>query len=218
MGQGIAPQFMRDHILSLTGFVLAGGASRRMGRPKASLILEGQTMLGRQVRLLGRVAGRVAVLGFRPEDTEDLGIPFVPDEVPGRGPLGGIYTGLARTHTEYNLFLGCDLPFVDQRLLAYIAGRAIESEADVTVPRTRDGRLQTLCAVYRRRARRAVRASLATGEYKLRSFFPRVNCQVIPWRDLARAGFLPSIFDNMNTPADYESARRRLEPSAMRTA
>jgi len=189
-----------------------------MGRPKASLILEGQTMLARQVRLLGRVAGRVAVLGFRPEYLEDLGVPFISDELPGRGPLGGIYTGLLRTRTEYNLFLGCDLPFANRQLLAYLARRAIEAEADATVPRSRDGRLQTLCAVYRRRARRAVRASLGAGENKLRSFFPKVNCQVIPWRDLARAGFLPSIFDNMNTSADYESARRRLEPSAMRTA
>jgi molybdenum cofactor guanylyltransferase len=173
-------------------------------------------MLARQVRLLGRVAGRVAVVGFRPECNHRVS--FIPDEVPGRGPLGGLYTGLVRTRTEYNLFLGCDLPFVHPRLLAYIARRAMEPEADVTIPQSRDGRLQTLCAVYRRRARPAVRASLAAGENKLRSFFPKVKCQVIPWRDLAQAGFLPSIFDNMNTPADYQSARRRLEPSAMKIA
>lgn len=187
-----------------------------MGRPKESLILEGQTMLARQVDLLRRVAHRVAVVGFEPGYLQDPGAPLIPDELPGRGPLGGVYTGLLRTHTEYNLFLGCDLPFVNQRLLGYIARCAIEAESDAVIPRSCDGHLQTLCAVYRRRACRAVRASLNAGENKVSSFFPKVNCQVIPWRDLARAGFLPSMFDNMNTPADYESARRRLEPSRAR--
>ncbi len=204
---------MSERILPLTGFVLAGGGSRRMGQPKAHLILAGQTMLARQIRLLGRVASRVAVVGFQPDDAQSPDVPLFRDEMPGRGPLGGIYTGLLHTRTEYNLFLGCDLPFVTRRLLNYLARRAFEAAADATVPESRDGRLQTLCAVYRRRARRAVQASLARGENKLRSFFPRVKCQVIPWRDLARTGFSASIFDNMNTPADYESARSRLEPS-----
>ncbi len=189
-----------------------------MGRPKGKLILEDQTMLARQTRLLGLVAGRVAVVGFHPEYWEDLDAPLFPDELADRGPLGGIYTGLVRTRTEYNLFLGCDVPFVNRRLLGYIARRAIAAGSDATVPQSCDGRLQTLCAVYRRRARHAVRASLLAGDNKLRSFFPRVKCQIIPWRDLARAGFLPSIFANMNTPADYEAARKRLEPCTAATA
>ncbi|HVA01695.1 MAG TPA: molybdenum cofactor guanylyltransferase [Terriglobia bacterium] len=209
---------MRKRILHLTGFVLAGGSSRRMGRAKAGLILQGQTMLARQARLLGRVAGRVAVVGFHPEDDKDLEVPMIPDELPGRGPLGGIYTGLLQTGTEYNLFLGCDMPFVNRRLLRCVAQRAFETGADATVAESSDGRLQTLCAVYRRRARWAVRASLAAGDNKLRSFFSKVDCEIIPWRDLARAGFLPSMFDNMNAPADYESARKRLEPSPGTTA
>jgi molybdenum cofactor guanylyltransferase len=209
---------MPNRILQLTGFVLAGGASRRMGRPKAALILDGQTMLVRQAHLLAQVAGRVAVVGSRPENMVDLDVPMIPDELPSRGPLGGVYTGLLRTRSEYNLFLGCDLPFVSRRLLGYLAERAIEYGADATVPESSDGRLQTLCALYRRRARRVVRASLEAGDNKLRSFFPKVICQMIPWRDLVRVGFLPSVFDNMNTPTDYESAKRRLEPSSVTAA
>ena len=194
------------------GFVLAGGSSRRMGCAKAGLLLEGQSMLARQTRLLGRVAGRVAVVGFHAGDDKDLDVPLFPDERPERGPLGGIDTALMETRAEYNLFLGCDMPFVNRRLLRYLAWRAMQTQADATVPESGDGRLQTLSAVYRRRARWAVRASLAAGDNRLRSFFSKVPCEIIPWRELARAGFLPSMFDNMNTPADYERARRRLEP------
>ena len=179
---------MHNRILPLTGFVLAGGASRRMGRPKAELILGGRTMLERQTRRLGKLAGRVAVVGFQPDGGKDFDVALFRDLVPGRGPLGGIYTGLVQTRTEYNLFLGCDMPFVNRRLLSYLVRCAMAASADATVPESCDGRLQTLCAVYRRRARWAVRASLAAGNNKLSSFFRKVECEIIPWRDLARAG------------------------------
>src|SRR5579872_4312188 len=96
--------------LSLTGFVLAGGASHRMGHPKAMLKLAGETMLDRQICRLFSVAGRVAVVGSRPEYSTAFDVPFLSDELAGRGPLAGIYSGLLHTRTEYNLFLGCDLP------------------------------------------------------------------------------------------------------------
>jgi molybdenum cofactor guanylyltransferase len=200
-----------DHrTLSITSFVLAGGESRRMGQPKALLVLAGETMLTRQIRLLQSVAGRVAVVGFRPEYSADFTVPLFPDEITGRGPLAGIYTGLRRTATEYNLFLGCDLPFVDRRLLHFLAKRALESKAGATVPLSSDGRLQPLCAIYSRRARYAIRATLAEGENKIMRFFSKVRCDIIAWQDLARAGFTPSIFANMNTPEDYEAAQGRL--------
>jgi molybdopterin-guanine dinucleotide biosynthesis protein A len=201
------------HLASLSGFVLAGGASKRMGSPKAELLIEGQTMIERQIRLLRSVARSVSIVGHVPGHTMDFDFAWVPDVVAGCGPLAGIYTALLKTRTEFNLVLGCDLPFINQRLLAYLALRAIAGGNDVVVPRSWDGRLEPLCAVYRRRALYAIRASLAAGERRLRTFFPRVSCAVIPWKDLAQEGFGPSIFDNMNSPQDYEYARKRLEAS-----
>jgi len=199
----------------LGGFVLAGGDSRRMGRPKAALLIDGETLLDRQIRLLRLVARRVAVVGGPPKSSKYFNVPLVPDLVTGRGPLAGIHTALLETRREFNFVLGCDLPFVNRRLLEWLALRAIASGSDVTVPRSREGRLQPLCAVYRRRALYAVRTSLAAGENKPRSFFPKVRCIVISWQELARAGFQPSIFGNLNTPEDYEDARKRIEGSSM---
>jgi molybdenum cofactor guanylyltransferase len=181
-----------------------------MGRPKASLQLEGESMLERQVRLLRCVARRVAVVGGSPGYLDDFDVPQVPDAVAGRGPLAGIYTALLESRTEFNLVLGCDLPFVSRRLLGYLASRAKCSGSDVTVPCSRDGRLQPLCAVYGRRALYAVRTRLLLGENKPSGFFPNVGCTVIPWRELADAGFRAPVFDNMNTPEDYAYARTRL--------
>jgi len=187
-----------------------------MGRPKALLVLGGQTVIERQIRLLGGVARSVRVVGW------PAGIPFPklppglrrvtcwPDELSDRGPLGGIYTGLKRSHTEYNLFLSCDMPFIDAEFLRFLCQRAIASHADVTVPESRERRLNPVCAVYRRRVLDVIRDSLNSGENKITRFFPRVRCEVIPWRDISCAGFAPKIFDNMNTLQDYAEARKAL--------
>lgn len=205
---------MQRRDFSLTGFVLVGGASRRMGRPKATLQLDGESMIERQIRLLSSVARRVVVVGGAAGYLDNLDVPIVPDSVAKRGPLGGIYTALLESRTEFSLVLGCDLPFVTRNLLACLKACARAEGSDVAVPRSPDGRLQPLCAVYRRSALYAVRTRLALGLNKTSGFFPMVRCTVIPWRELVDADVRPSEFDNMNTPQDYEYARRRIEGPA----
>ena len=182
-----------------------GGASRRMGQPKHQLILEGETLLIRAARKLRSVAGRVYLLG--PVDrTRGLSLVALPDELPGTGPLGAIHTGLLHTRTEFNLFFSCDVPFMEVRFLGYLVRQALDSRADVTLAATPRRGYQPLCAVYRRRALPAVRRSLAAGRRKVASFFPTVQVHVLPWPELARAGFRPRIFDNLNTIEEYERA------------
>jgi molybdenum cofactor guanylyltransferase len=193
----------------IAGFVLAGGASRRMGRSKAHLLLGYQTMLERQVRLLRSVCRSVAVLGPR-EELSGLEVPVFADEFAGQGPLAALYTGLLHTHTEYNLFLSCDLPFMEVRFLGYLGARALECGADVTVPQSREHGFHPLSAVYRRRALWAIRASLLAGENKVSRFFRRVRREVVTNREINRGGFGLRIFANLNTPEDYEAAKRVL--------
>jgi molybdopterin-guanine dinucleotide biosynthesis protein A len=200
----------------ITGFVLTGGASRRMGRPKALLVLGGQTLLERQLRLLREVVSSVGVVGW-PADVPFSKLPLSlgrvtcwPDDLPDRGPLGGIYTGLKRSRREYNLFLSCDMPFIDANFLRFLCQRAIASRADVTVPKSRERRLNPVCAVYRRRALKVIHQNLELGENKITRFFPSVRCEVITWREISRAGFAPTILDNMNTPQDYSEADKML--------
>jgi molybdenum cofactor guanylyltransferase len=201
---------MRHRDLFVSGFVLAGGESRRMGRPKDQLAGGCETMLERQVRLLGAVARSAAVLG-PVERLAAPGLRVIPDERPGLGPLGGIATALARTRTEYNLFIGCDLPFLDSRFLRYLCREARACGADATVPESPGHQIHPTCAVYRRRALGAIRARLGRGDGRVRSFFPSVKCRVLRWPEIARAGFSALIFANMNTPDDYRSAQWRLD-------
>ncbi len=184
-----------------------------MGRPKQGLVLDHETMLRRQLRLLGHVCNSVAVAGLS-RTPADPDVAVLTDLFPGRGPLAGIYTGLAHTRTEYNLFISCDLPFLRADFLEYLCRRAIESGADATVPKTADHRLQPLCAVYRRRIRGVFRASLESGKGKISLLFPKVRCEILSALEIARQGFSEAIFANMNSPADYDAARRRMEARA----
>jgi molybdopterin-guanine dinucleotide biosynthesis protein A len=178
-----------------------------MGQDKSKLLLAGERMLQRQIRLLHSVCRSVAVLG-PPQNFPGLEVPVFPDERAGRGPLGGLYTGLLHTRTEFNLFLGCDLPFMEASFLRYLCRRALERQADVTVPESHGRGFEPLCAVYRRRALRAVRRRLESGENKVTRAFPRLRCEIVPWQEVSRLGFNPRIFVNMNTPEDYEEAKR----------
>ena len=187
-----------------------------MGRPKESLILDGETMLDRQIRLLGRICGSVAVVGAVVGAVPGgwakagTGIRLIRDDLPGQGPLGGIATGLRQTRAEFNLFLSCDLPFMTARFLGYLCKQALAGRADVTVPETPMHDYQPLCAVYRRRARLAVQATLAAGRNKVTGFYRRVRVRRILWPEIARADFKLHIFENMNTPAEYRAAARIL--------
>jgi molybdenum cofactor guanylyltransferase len=206
--------------LELTAFVLAGGASRRMGRPKHELVFGDGTLLAHTLRLARSVARTVAILG-PPDRAFDhaggapgLAIPVFPDQIPGRGPLGAIMTGLSRTRTEFNLILSCDLPFMSAGFLRYIATRAVDARADVTLAATPWHGYQPLAAIYRRRARAVIRASLQAGHNKVTRFFPGVRVQLLRWPELARAGFRQLIFDNLNTPEEYERALGRIRRAA----
>ena len=203
---------------NVTGFLLAGGASRRMGRPKAGLVLGGESMLSRQIRLLHAVSRQVFIVGAAapfaggldgPTRLDEPGVAIFADELPGRGPLAGIATALARTRTEFNLILSCDLPWMEAAFLRFLCRRAFQGTGDVTLPVSPGGGDEPLCAVYRRRALWAIRATLATGQAKVSRSFPKIRVERLGWPEIARAGFPARIFDNMNTLEDYQAALRR---------
>lgn len=130
---------------AVTGYVLAGGQSSRMGEDKALLDLGGRTLVERAADALSAVADTVKIVGLRGEYNGRLNV--IPDSFDGRGSVVGLYTALADCRTEYAAVLACDLPFVGGELLIELA--ASIGEHDAAMPKQSDGRLQPLCAVYR---------------------------------------------------------------------
>jgi molybdopterin-guanine dinucleotide biosynthesis protein A len=191
---------------NLTGFVLAGGKSTRMGSDKAALTLHGRTLLETALAVLREVAPEVFILGapqlYGAYETA------IPDIFPGCGPLSGIHAALSHTQTRFNLIVAVDTPFVSREFLVYLAGRAIDSSAIVTIPEVA-GYLEPVCAVYARDFLAIAEQALQRGDNKIAPLLPKDGTLVIGEAELKRFAFTAEMFENLNTPEDLERARRR---------
>lgn len=190
----------------LSGFVLAGGKSTRMGQDKATLTLNGLTLLQHALAALREVCGEVAILG-KQELYGTLG-PVYEDIFPGCGPLGGIHAALSNSKTEFNLIIAVDTPFLAPEFLSYLAEKAINSRSVVTTPEI-DGYTQPLCTIYSLDFRSIAEQALRQGNYKIVPLFPKDQTLVIQESELRQFAFAADMFENLNTPEDLARARRR---------
>ncbi|MGC2696566.1 MAG: molybdenum cofactor guanylyltransferase [Candidatus Angelobacter sp.] len=190
----------------VSGFVLAGGKSTRMGQDKAALSLNGRTLLEHALAALREVCRDVAILGRY--ESYGAFAPAYEDIYPGCGPLGGIHAALSNSHTQYNIVTAVDTPFLMPQLLSYLAERAIASGAVVTTPEI-DDYTQPLCTVYSLDFLPIAERALKAGNYKIVPLFPRSQTQVIKEAELRQFAFSAEMFENLNTPEDMERARRR---------
>jgi molybdopterin-guanine dinucleotide biosynthesis protein A len=195
----------------VAGYVLAGGGSTRFGVDKARAEFDGQPMLVRMCRLVEDVAASVSVVA--PSGRYgDLGLWIFGDLWPGHGPLSGILTALMATaendeRRDWNLVLGCDMPFLTREWLSYLVERALKSEAEVIAPQSEYG-LEPLCACWRTSSIAKLQYAFEDGVRKVTDAMKRLRMEILDethWKRFDSAGRL---FWNMNTPQDYESALR----------
>lgn len=124
-----------------------------------------------------------------------------------RGPLAGIAAALAATHLPWNLIVACDLPYLSSAWLEWLLARAIRSRAQVVVPRTGRG-LEPLAAVYRRECSSVIATALARGERKVIAVIEELRMDVVDQREWRELDPRALVLKNMNTPADYDEARK----------
>lgn len=192
--------------VKVAAFVIAGGQSSRMGRDKAFLEFEGRTLLDRALTLARRVSDRVKIVGRRDKFAAYGDV--VEDVYPGQGPLAGIHAALSSSASEFNLMIGVDMPFLEARFLKFLI--AVNSGATVTVPVT--GRqAQPLCAIYRRGFAVVAEEALKQQSNNIVPLFARVTTREIGDSELQRMSFDPIMFENLNTPEEWEKARERAQ-------
>ena len=181
--------------MSRAGFVLAGGASSRMGRDKALLPVHGSTLLEQVAREVLAAAGNVTVIA-PPERYRGIGLSVIPDLRPGQGPLGGIHTALSATNADWNLIVACDMPGITMTFLKEMMEQAEACGADCLIPQNAEGRMEPLCAVYHRRCLAEVCAAIGAGIRKVTLGLRTL--QVAEWRPAT-----VEHFTNLNTPQDW---------------
>jgi molybdopterin-guanine dinucleotide biosynthesis protein A len=190
---------------SIEAFILAGGASRRMGTDKSRLLLDGQTFTQRIANTLLEVACEVTIVGQRFEDSQ---VKSTSDVYPQWGALGGVHAALAAARTEWALVVACDLPFVTAGLFTRLA--AFRNNHEAVVPIQKDGRPQPLCSLYRidpslGRAQELIIA----GKRRPLDLLESVKTCWLPFADLQDLEEAEKFFLNINTPEDYYEATRK---------
>ncbi len=200
--RGKALQGVPDRLREMALILLAGGASRRMGSPKALLPVGGTTLAGWQVeRLSGAFAETLVATGPASPLPDSLEPLRVVDGWPGAGPLAGIEAGLGATACEWAFCLACDLPLVTLEVARRLAAAAAGHET--AVPRAA-GRGHPTCAVYARRVRPRLREALERGERRLTVVAAELD---VVWVD----GIEERVLTNLNTPADLDRLRGRVQ-------
>lgn len=189
--------------MKISGVIQAGGRARRMGENKAFLEIGGRTIIDRVIAELRKCTDGVLLIANEPEEYRHLGLEIFPDEIPGKGALGGVYTALVRSPTPFSFITACDMPFLASALVERLAAEA--DGVDAVVARTDHG-FEPFAAVYGRSALTAVKAMIDAGDLAVHHLFERVKTRVV---DLD-AAFLqrhPHLFFNINTPDDFRAAR-----------
>ena len=201
----------------LTLAIIAGGQSRRMGRDKAFVELAGKPLIQHVIDNSAELGqSETLLITNRPADYDHLGLPMHRDALPDKGSLGGIYTALLKSKSEFTLVLACDMPFVNRVLLRFMIA-LINDDIDIVVPRVA-GYPQGLHAIYRKTCIAPIRDQLAANRLKIIRFYDQMRVRYIDEPEYAPYDPDGRCFTNLNTPAELAEAEALLQARAQSNA
>ncbi len=183
----------------ITGVVLAGGKSARMGLDKASLVIDGRQMIMYVVDALREAFSDILVVAKDANDFRVPGVKTIGDCIEGNGPLVGIYSALSLCKTPYCFVIACDMPCADSNLIKWMAAAC--DGYDIFVPRL-GSYLEPLFALYSRNCMAPIKDSLAKGDYRVRSIFSQANVGYADESDIRAIDPELRSFVNINTKDD----------------
>lgn len=190
----------KERCSNVTGVILAGGLSSRMGRNKALLEVNGATLIEAIYRRMAELFAEVLLVTNSPEIYDFIPCRKVPDLYTGMGVLAGIHSGLYHSSSPAIFAVACDMPYLVEDLVRHLAEHA--DAGGVLIPESPRG-LEPLHAVYGKGCLAAIEATLLSGQRKIVSFFDRTNVSKMNRDQVAK--FDPTFvsFVNINTIDDY---------------
>ncbi|MBE0596556.1 MAG: formate dehydrogenase accessory sulfurtransferase FdhD [Desulfuromonadales bacterium] len=194
-----------QRIAGVTGVILAGGESRRMGSDKSLLPLRGARFIDHVYRCMAELFEEVLIVTNSPTLYHDLPCRKIADSYRGQGSLAGIHAGLQHAGSQRIFVAACDMPFLNAELIRELCRRPA---ADVVIPRTDIG-LEPLHALYAKECLGAMAQTLDAGQRRIVSFFPAVGVQTVPAAELTLFDPQGLSFRNINTPEEYFALRER---------
>ena len=184
----------------ITAIILAGGESRRMGRDKGLVSLNGKPLIQHILDKVRSVTNEAMIITNQ-SGYKKFGVPTYSDLVQNKGPLGGIYTGLHYSKTEYNLVLSCDIPLVPVSFLKKLAQYRGSDQDQAYVP-VYNEQYQPLCAVYTKACISQMKLSIKDGNLSMRNFLQTISTRFIEIS--GNEAEHKNWFANLNTPGEVE--------------
>ncbi len=199
----------------VSGYVLAGGDSSRMGRDKAALEVGGLAMVLRAARLLEPlVAKRAGVMVIGPPSKyAEFGLKSIPDDLPGMGPLAGLATAVRTSLSPWSLIVGCDMPYLTTEWLVHLLARGVPSNADIVVAEGPGG-IEPLCGLYHKRCEATFATLLARGVRKITDAFVGREVLTIAADEVQPFDPHGLLFKSVNTLEDLAAAEKKLAEMA----
>lgn len=193
-------------ISDVTGVLLAGGKSRRMGTDKRFLTVGERPLLERSCTVLSQIFERVCIVIAQDSPPLEAQIPVLRDLIPSSGSLGGMYTGLQQAVTPYIFLAACDMPFIHEGLVQYMVGQ--KDAVDIVLAYW-NGRPQPAHAVYNRNCQSVVEELIRSGDLKLQRLLatPTLRVRLVTEDEVREVDPDGRSFLNVNTPADLVRAR-----------
>ncbi|MCC6139173.1 MAG: molybdenum cofactor guanylyltransferase [Nitrospira sp.] len=196
--------------MAVTGVILAGGKSRRMGEDKRFLVVGEATLLARTVSVMtGKFPEVLIVIAQDSEPLAVSGCTVHRDLISDCGSLGGLYTGLTKATNERIFIVACDMPFLQPEMIQRFVDR--DPAADIVMAQLPDG-LQPLHALYGKRALPILERMAVAHELKIKNIAlePSLRTTIVLPAEWSDEDPLAQSFQNVNTPADLEAARSAL--------
>ena len=178
----------------ITGIVLAGGKSSRMGTEKGLVIFKGKPLIEYSLDVLKNSCDEI-IISSNSESYDAFGYPVLKDEFPDSGPMGGIYTCLKASKNQVNIILSCDMPMVNTVFLNKLL--AVADGFEVVVPWHEKKYFEPLCAVYRKKLLPVFEDFIQNKNFRIPDLFAAVNTNYL--KIGKEFGVDPLIFFNINT-------------------
>ena len=193
-------------LLAMTGIILAGGKSSRMGRNKAFLEWDGIPLIERSLAIFKGIFAEVMISSNYPELYDKYGVKVIKDNYLDHGPLGGLEACLREAHYDYSFFAACDMPFLKEEVIRYMAGK-IKME-DILVPEI-DGGLHPLHAFYHKNCLPTLERDLKSKHLKLTELIRQYsNVRYLREEDFRAFSEIRLSFSNVITPQEYLSLQQ----------
>jgi len=189
----------------MTGAILAGGRSTRMGTNKALLEFGGVRIIEGLLSKIRSLFPEILIIANEQAVYADLGVPVIPDRIPEKGSLGGIYTAVYHSTFPQAFCIACDMPLASPAVIAHLRGLA--PGYDVVVPRTAEG-YQPLHAVYGKTCLPHMEEMIRADRLKIDRLFPLVRVRTVEEAELRRLDPSLGCFINVNTREELEAAVR----------